>query len=161
MYTRLQQGAGVFVMATRWHTDDLIGRLIEAQGTGGDRSAVHVFPALSESGEALAPSRFNVAEPNAVWSALYDGSPVQLKGNIFQTDKWNYYGGPGQPAFPALNEFELIVSSWDASFKDAAGSDFCSGQTWGIRGAERWLFPDGYVLEKMNYPRDRRQGRVN
>lgn len=158
LYTRLQQGAGVFVMATRWHTDDLIGRLIDAQGSGGDQWDVHIFPALDESGQALAPSRFDAQElqrikatqPALVWSALYQGEPAPLSGNIFQVDRWRYFGGPGQPAFP--KDFDLIVQSWDASFKDSAGSDFCAGQTWGLRGAERWLFPNGYVLAKMDYP---------
>ena len=161
LYTRLQQGAGVLVMATRWHIDDLIGRLIEAEGHGGDRWQVHVFPAMSEDGAALAPSRFDrdelekirAAQPAMVWSALYQGSPAPLKGNIFEVDKWRYYGGPGQVEFPRVEEFNLVVTSCDASFKDAAGSDFCALQTWGIRGAERWLFADGYLLEKMNYPR--------
>jgi predicted phage terminase large subunit-like protein len=161
LYTRLQQGAGVLLMATRWHVDDLIGRLLEAEGHGGDKWKVHTFAALSETGEALAPSRFDRAElekirtaqPGAVWAALYMSEPAPLKGNIFEVDKWRYYGGPGQPAFPQEKEFDLVITSCDASFKDAAGSDFCALQTWGIRGAERWLFRDGYVLEKMDYPR--------
>lgn len=33
-YTRLSPGGGVIVMATRWHTDDLIGRLIQRMGEG-------------------------------------------------------------------------------------------------------------------------------
>jgi predicted phage terminase large subunit-like protein len=160
LYTRLQQGAGVLLMATRWHTDDLIGRLIEAADHGSDTWDVHVFPALSDDREALAPSRYDASElakiratqPAAVWSALYQGNPVPLKGNIFQLDRWRYYGAPGQPGFPAVNDFELILISVDSSFKDAAGSDFCAGQTWGIRQAERWLFPDGYLLAKMAYP---------
>jgi len=158
LYTRLQTGAGVLLMCTRWHTDDLIGRLIEAQGSGGDQWNVHIFPALNEAGQALAPSRFDSQElekikatqPALVWSALYQGEPAPLSGNIFQVDRWRYYAGRGQPAFP--KDFDLIVQSWDASFKDSPGSDFCAGQTWGLRGAERWLFPDGHVLGKMDYP---------
>ncbi|HXS93439.1 MAG TPA: phage terminase large subunit [Candidatus Limnocylindrales bacterium] len=161
LYSRLQQGAGVLLMSTRWHTDDLIGRLIEAAERGGDSWDVHVFPALSESGEALAPSRYDRTElekiqatqPAAVWNALYQGSPVALKGNILEVDRWRYYGAPGQPEFPAIAEFDLILISCDASFKDAAGSDFCALQTWGIKGAQRWLFADGYVLARLDYPR--------
>jgi predicted phage terminase large subunit-like protein len=160
LYTRLQQGAGVLLMATRWHVDDLIGRLLEAEGHGGDKWEVHTFAALSETGEALAPSRFDrvelekirTAQPGAVWAALYMSEPAPLKGNILEVDKWRYYGGPGQPVFPRVEEFDLVITSCDASFKDAAGSDYCALQTWGIRGAERWLFRDGYVLGKMNYP---------
>lgn len=159
LYTRLQQGAGVLIMATRWHTDDLIGRLIEAETQGGDAWDVYIFPALSATGEALAPSRFDAdallrtkaALSSAIWSSLYDGSPTALEGNIFEASKWKYYGGLGQPALPDLKQFDMIVETWDGSFKDSAGSDFCAGQKWGTRGAERWLL--AYVLEKMAYPR--------
>ena len=108
LYTRLQQGAGVFVMATRWHTDDLIGRLIEAQGAGGDQWNVHIFPALDESGQALAPSRFDAQElqrikatqPALVWSALYQGQPAPLSGNIFQLTAGATTAGQGSRRFP-------------------------------------------------------------
>ena len=107
----------------------------------------------------LAPHRYSVSEllhifynrSPAVWSSLYQGSPVLLSGNILPADKWRFYGGPGQPALPDLGQFDAIVQTWDGSFKDSTGSDFCAGQVWGCRGAERWMLD--YVLERMSYVR--------
>jgi predicted phage terminase large subunit-like protein len=161
LYTRLQEGAGVLATVTRWHLDDLIGRLLEAQtNPGADQWEVHAFPALNaEQTEALAPSRYSLDEllrikanlTDVAWSSLYQGSPVTLTGSILTADKWKYYGGPGQPGLPDLRQFDFIVQTWDGSFKDSTGSDFCAGQVWGCRGAERWLLD--YILEKMSYVR--------
>lgn len=63
-YTRLEPGASVIVQHTRWHPDDLIGRLVDAGGYQRLR-----LPAIAEDpddplgraiGEALWPDRFPV-----------------------------------------------------------------------------------------------------
>ena len=86
-YTRLAPGGGLIVMCTRWHMDDLIGRLLTAQDLGeGDNWKVINFPAIAESdepyrkaGEALHPERFDLdalmkirnSVGERVWAALY------------------------------------------------------------------------------------------
>ena len=62
--TRLEPGAITVVLATRWHGDDLIGRLIDADPIGWE--VIH-FPAIAthdeeyrKEGEALWPARFDV-----------------------------------------------------------------------------------------------------
>jgi predicted phage terminase large subunit-like protein len=129
----------------------------------GDRAIVNRAAEVEwlGPGQSLTPVRFPAEEwlkkmgpcNPAERAALYFGSPIALSGNILPADKWNYYGGPGQPEFPDLRQFETIVASWDLSFKDATTSDFCAGQVWGLRGSECWLFPKGYVLELMSYTR--------
>lgn len=60
-YTRLSPGGGVLLTMTRWHVDDLAGRLLEAMKKGeGDRWEIINFPAIAitdelnrRSGEAL------------------------------------------------------------------------------------------------------------
>jgi predicted phage terminase large subunit-like protein len=164
---RVQRGGGILMMFTRWHLDDPIGRALDNAAKGGEKWDVHVFPAIAQEdgkdwrkkGEALAPSRFNETDlaaiksvlPAAAWAALYEGDPIPLTGNILPRDKWKYYGGPGQPAFPDMRQFDVFVSTWDASFKDTMGSDFCCGQVWGVRGAEFWLLLNGYIFEQMSY----------
>ncbi len=175
LYSRLQKGGGVLVMATRWHLDDLIGRLQDAEKLGkGDAWDVHEFPALSgdatgqykgdpEQYKALSPGRYGVGDllrikrvqTDFTWSALYQGSPVPLTGNILPAASIRYYGAPGNtlglPALPDLRQFDGFYQTWDGTFKDSTGADFCCGQVWGSRGAERWLLD--YLLEKMAYPR--------
>ena len=167
---RVQKGGGILLMHTRWHLDDPIGRVIERMEKNSMEAwDIHVFPAIAvedgkdwrKKGEALAPCRYEIKDLMAIksvlnaaaWAALYDGDPIPLTGNILPRDKWKYYGATGQPAFPDLRQFDVIVGSWDASFKDTTGADYCSGQVWGVRGAEFWLFPqqEAFIFEQMSY----------
>ena len=87
-YTRLQSGAAVVVIGTRWHQDDLIGRLLEYEG---DWTVLHL-PAIDRAGKALWPERYglsalgNIRETlgDRAWSALYQGNPVVESGGIFE-----------------------------------------------------------------------------
>lgn len=92
-YTRLE-GASAIVIGTRWHQDDLIGRL-EATGEW----VMIALPAIAEEndplgrhvGEALWPERFPVDELEAIrrqigdWSfaALYEGRPRPRGTSVF------------------------------------------------------------------------------
>ena len=46
-YTRLMPGGAIVLIQTRWHEDDLAGRLLQAQENGGDRWEVVSLPALA------------------------------------------------------------------------------------------------------------------
>ena len=92
-YTRLE-GASTLVIGTRWHHDDLIGRL-EATGEW----QVLNFPAIAEEddplgrrpGQALWPERYGVAELEQIrrqigpWSfaSLYEGRPRPRGAAVF------------------------------------------------------------------------------
>ena len=81
-YTRLMPGGRIILVNTRWHSDDLAGRLLEAEENGGDKWTVLHFPAIDDYGDALWPDQFplkvldririNVGE--RAWNALYQGS---------------------------------------------------------------------------------------
>jgi hypothetical protein len=56
-YTRLSEGAGIIVMMTRWHQDDLVGRLLAAQAAGrGDPWRGHQFPRDRRTRRAVSPN---------------------------------------------------------------------------------------------------------
>lgn len=84
--TRVHPGASVVVVATRWHPEDLSGRLI-AQGWESIN-----LPAISEDGTALweakrplawlEQQRQQIGEYD--WAALYMGSPRPKGGAVFQ-----------------------------------------------------------------------------
>lgn len=98
--TRLEPGAACIVIATRWHDDDLIGRLLTHEP--GRWDVLHL-PALAEDGDALGRSRGDALWPERWprevleqtratkgsfwWSAMYQGAPVPEGGGIFQA-KW-------------------------------------------------------------------------
>lgn len=178
--TRLQDGGGVMLTLTRWHLDDMAGRMMDLakKDPDADQWKVVTFPALLGEDEChacrqrkgtqylaehtcrpLAPHRFRhetlirtrATSSPAVWNALYRGNPVSLGGNILPAGSWRYYGGPGQPMLPDLGQFDMIVATWDGSFKDTVSADFCAGQVWGVRGAEMWMLD--YILEQMSFTR--------
>lgn len=51
LYTRLEPNAAMILIQTRWHEDDLAGRLLREMEDGGEEWEVVSFPALAESGE--------------------------------------------------------------------------------------------------------------
>lgn len=108
VYTRLRPGAILIVIQTRWHEDDLAGRLLEAAERGGeyaDRWTVLRFPALAEpddplgrvEGEALLPNRYPVdalrriqsVTGTEMWEALYMQRPQPDEGTRFQRGWFN------------------------------------------------------------------------
>ena len=67
LYTRLSPKSGILLGMTRWHEDDLAGRLLVDMQNGGDQWRVVSFPAIAEQdeenrneGEALHPERYNL-----------------------------------------------------------------------------------------------------
>jgi hypothetical protein len=101
--TRLQEGGGVIIMATRWHLDDPIGRLLEKQP---GRWELVNFRAIAEedeppyrlAGEPLSVERYSLESLLAIrdggamssyqWAALYQQRPSPLGGGIFKRDDW-------------------------------------------------------------------------
>lgn len=85
--TRLQKGASVIVVHTRWSDHDLISELVKEHGY-----LYKNFPAINEAGEALWPEQYDIellqqrrsliGEAN--FSALYQGKPVADGARVFQ-----------------------------------------------------------------------------
>jgi hypothetical protein len=82
----------IVVGCTRWHEDDLVGRLdaAEAEGTG-DRWERVIYPALTPSGESFCEERFPLKELERIrsvigpydWASLYEQRPRPLGGSFF------------------------------------------------------------------------------
>ena len=105
-YTRLAPGGGVLIILTRWHDDDLAGRLLTAAKDGADQWEVVKYPAVAEkdeefrkTGEALHPERYNLDALQQIqkavgprdWVALYQQNPVADEGDYFNRDMIRYY----------------------------------------------------------------------
>lgn len=100
LYTRLKPGGRIVLIQTRWHEDDLAGRLLAEQAAGGDKWDIISLPALAEADDALGrtvgqplwPEWENLDElarkRRAVgprdWSALYQQRPAPEDGNYFR-----------------------------------------------------------------------------
>jgi predicted phage terminase large subunit-like protein len=87
------EGAIVLVQ-TRWHEDDLGGRLLDKQDEGGDQWEVLELPALDDEGQALWPQKYSVERLGRIhkaigerdWSALYQQKPSPDEGTFFRRD---------------------------------------------------------------------------
>lgn len=151
LYTRLAPGGGVIIILTRWHEDDLAGRLLEAQSRSeGDTWRVVNFPAIAEEdepfrkkGEALHPARYPLEQLQQIkaaigsrdFEALYQQHPTPEGGSVFH-EKWlqRTWLPKDLPA-----RFDKVIQSWDMAFKDSDTSDFVVGQLWGKKGADLYL----------------------
>ena len=102
LYTRLKPGGRVVLIQTRWHEDDLAGRIIADMASGGDQWDIVCLPALAEDddilgrepGTPLWPEWESLEElerkRRAVgprdWSALYQQRPVPEEGDYFKVE---------------------------------------------------------------------------
>lgn len=148
LYTRLAPGGGIILIQTRWHEDDLAGRLIAAMNKGeGEKWEIVTYPAIAthdeefrKEGEALHPERYPLAQLENIrevigsrdWASLYQQSPTPAGGTIVKEEWLKTY-----TQLP--NNFEQLIQSWDMTFKGADTSDYVVGQVWGRRGADCYL----------------------
>ena len=154
--TRLQAGGSVILILTRWHEDDLAGRILKEDAR--DWELIRL-PAIAEEGDPLgrepgqplwAAGGFDErwAEERKLsvgamdWASLYQQKPSPQKGTIFKRDHFRFY-----EKAPKEHEFDRIIFSWDCTFKDLATSDYVVGQVWGKKGADFYLLDQ--VRDKM------------
>lgn len=129
-YTRLSPQGRVVVIQTRWHEDDLSGRLLEAMEADGDQWDVLSLPAIIE-GRALWEDRFPIERLDAIkrtvgareWSALYMQSPQPDEGTYFQRD-W-------LKSWDTKPEDLRIYGTSDYAVTDGGG-DYTVHRIWGV-----------------------------
>jgi predicted phage terminase large subunit-like protein len=163
---RLAPGAPAIVILTRWHENDLAGRLVAAED--GHRWRVINIPALAdhdpargqsdplgrEPGEWLTSARgrtvaeweqIRIQAGSRVFAALYQGRPSPDAGNVWQRQWWRRYGTPlwsqhpDRPDAYLVHEYDELLISVDAAFKDTKSSDYVVIQVWCRRGANVYL----------------------
>ena len=151
-YTRLAPGGGVLVILTRWHDDDLAGRLLKASTEGGDDWEVVRYPAIAEedeefrdTGEALHPERYNVESLDRIrkavgprdWSALYQQNPVADDGDYFTRDMIQYYE-PEDVDMDAMRYY----CAWDLAIGKNDRNDYSVGMVIGVNEFDELFIVD-------------------
>jgi predicted phage terminase large subunit-like protein len=136
LYTRQEPGAAMVLILTRWHLDDLAGRILAS--VDGQQWTIVTLPALAErndplgraEGQALWPERYDESELGRIratlgssFEALYQQRPTALEGAIFKREWWRHFRE--QP------KFSRIVQSWDTAFKAGQDNDYSVCTTWG------------------------------
>lgn len=101
-FTRLEPKGVVVVILTRWHVDDLAGRILSNPQLAGRCKVIH-FPAIAiqqeihrNEGESLWPERFGVDQLREIentvgpydFNSLYQGSPIRTEHQEFKTEWW-------------------------------------------------------------------------
>ncbi|HVZ09335.1 phage terminase large subunit [Rhodopila sp.] len=162
LVTRLRPGGRIAVVMTRWHVDDLSGRLM-AQ-SGADWRAVRL-PALAEAqdplgrpiGAALWPEwepldallrkRQEIGE--RMWAALFQQNPQPAVGRLFSVDRLETVN-PGQD-----RTLIATVRGWDLAATAASqrnDPDWTVGVKLGLLADHRYIILD--VVRLRGSPRE-------
>ncbi len=150
LWTRREPGAAVVVVMTRWHVDDLVGRLLrEMPGVWTNLR----LPALADvddplgraPGEALWAARFPRAALEDIrqtigayaFAGLYQQEPVPVEGGFFDVEKLRVIAQP--------SENDPVVARarfWDLAMSDRPGADYSAGVLLGRTVKERYIILD-------------------
>jgi len=176
IHTRLEPGGAVIVIQTRWHDDDLAGRLLKDMDDGGEKWEAVNLAALAEpntcdgadplgraEGEALWPERFDADALLAIkrrlgprsFAALYQQRPQPLGGTIFRPEWFARRASKAPDGLRWARGYDLAVSlknsaDYTASFRSAL--DTKTGDLYIADGFRKRIeFPEQrrYVLERM------------
>lgn len=158
LYTRLEPDGALIIVMTRWHEDDLVGRLLNPEFGAVEDWEIINLPAVAEGkdllgrepGEALWPERYDIEELGRIketvgsywWNALYQQRPSPPGGSIVKRDWMRFYKEP--PSF-----CEELLQSWDLAFKESQSGSYVVGQVWGRSGADIYLLDQ--VREHMDF----------
>jgi predicted phage terminase large subunit-like protein len=148
MYTRLEPGGAIILIITRWHEDDLAGRILASED--GPNWTVCSLPAEAEEddpmgrtvGEALCPQRFDEATLAGIrgvmgidYYALYQQRPVSDEGGLYQRD-WFVYGKPPMTVRGEML-FDYLIQAWDTASSKLG--DYSACITAGVTGNQAFI----------------------
>lgn len=157
-YTRLEPGGRVLVIQTRWHDDDLSGRILKHAKEEGDTEPWHVLslPAIAETGEyydvaGCEPFQRQEGEPlwrdrfpaerlatiradvgGRVWASLYQQHPTPDGGMIYHREWFQRYTARPE-------RFTQVIQTVDTAFKTGVASDYSVIATWGATETAYYL----------------------
>ena len=162
---------GLEVSNTRWHDDDLAGRLIrysaqpwEVLNIAAQCVTPSTDPLGRAAGEYMISARgrdthdWEVRKAEAgprMWSALFQGDPQPDVGGILQRGWWQPYAQlplvVDEHGRHWLTGFDEVIQSWDLTFgTKSEDADYVVGQTWARRGAQVYLVDQ--VRDRLDYP---------
>ena len=137
LYTRLEPNGAIILIMTRWHEDDLAGRILASE-KGKDWEVIRL-PAIAEAddplgreeGQALCPQRFDVEALMDIkgtmdgysFEALYQQNPTAKEGAFFKVHRFEYV----DVAPVGLRQ----CRAWDMA-STASGGDFTAGVKIGV-----------------------------
>ena len=138
--TRLMPGGRVAIVQTRWHQDDLTGRVVRdmVQNDEADQYEVVEFPAIFNENtpeeRALWPEQYSLqalrrtkaSMPVFQWNAQYQQNPTAEEASVIKREWWLTWKQERPPSC------EYIIMSLDAAAETHNRADFTALTTWGV-----------------------------
>ena len=143
--TRLMPGGRVAIIQTRWHLDDLTGRVVKdmAMNEGSDQYEVVEFPAIIETvnkrtgdtiQKALWPEfydltallRTKASMPLFQWNAQYQQNPTSEEASVVKREWWKIWEKEDPP------RCEYLIMSLDSAAETHTRADYTALTTWGV-----------------------------
>ena len=135
LVTRLKPSAKIILIQTRWHLDDLGGKLIHEMEKGGDKWEIINLPAFAMPDDPLTPPR-KVNEP--LWPEWEDAEALERKRTIIGHRDFEslYQQNPQPPGGIFFQEKDLLVEGEPVSFPEWCTCVFATIDT-GIKTASK------------------------
>lgn len=138
--TRLMPKGRVAIVQTRWHQDDLTGRVVRdmLNNEEADQYEVVEFPAIfnenSPEEKALWPEQYTLqalrqtkaSMPVFQWNAQYQQNPTAEEASVIKREWWNIWKQEYPP------QCEYVIMSLDAAAETNNRADFTALTTWGV-----------------------------
>jgi predicted phage terminase large subunit-like protein len=143
--TRLMPGGSVAIIQTRWHMDDLTGRVVKdmAQNERADQYEVIEFPAIldvddKDTGKPIqkplwpeffdleALLRTKASMPVFQWNAQYQQQPTAEEAALVKREWWNEWEKERPPSC------EYVIMSLDSAAEKHNRADYTALTTWGV-----------------------------
>lgn len=165
-YTRLMPGGAIVIILTRWHEDDIVGRIFDPRFIDPEIAAEYTIlslPALAEDedplgrkpGEALWPERYPADVLNKTrrvigtrdWASLYQQHPTPEDGDFFTKDMFLPYTQDELPENIQL-AFRIYGASDHAVGGKQSNDRSCVGCVGFDARGDIWILPD-LVWERL------------
>jgi predicted phage terminase large subunit-like protein len=166
--TRLMPGGRVAIVQTRWHMDDLTGRVVRdmAQNEDSDQYEIVELPAIIEREDragnivekALWPEFFDLTAlkrtkasmPVFQWNAQYQQNPTGEESSIIKREWWRVWDREDPP------HCEYVIMALDAAAEATNRADYTSLTTWGVflneeEGAHHIILLNA-IKRRMEFP---------
>jgi predicted phage terminase large subunit-like protein len=142
--TRLMPGGRVAIIQTRWHMDDLTGRVTRdmAKNELADQYEVVEFPAIMEvandnggfTEKPLWPEFFDLTAlhrtkasmPTFQWNSQYQQKPTAEEASVVKREWWQLWDEDRPPPC------EYVIMALDAAAETNNRADYTSLTTWGV-----------------------------
>ena len=155
--SRCQAHSKVVIIMTRWHEDDLAGRIIDDPNLSELLTVINLPCEAEENdalgrqiGDALCPEigkdnewlkRFKATYMSdnglRAWNALYQGRPTAKEGNMLKREWWQYY--QRQEFDEGRLRMDKMILTVDATFKDNLKNDYVAMGVWGKSGVRLYM----------------------